>query len=146
MAAKKISDLSAKTALTGTELFEVATAGVASEKVEARVLRGQSVTALASSAGVVTIDLSLGKYFTLALTENVTNILFTNLTGSGFADTIMLRITQDATARTVTWPASFRWEGSAPSVSTTSGAVDMLALTTFDNGMKWDGTLSKGRV
>lgn len=146
MAAKKISDLSAKTALTGTELFEVATAGVASEKVEVRVLRGQRVTALTSSAGVVTIDLSLGKYFTLALTENVTSVLFTNLPGSGFADTIMLRITQGATARTLAWPASFRWEGSAPSVSTASGAVDVLALTTFDNGTKWDATLSKGRV
>lgn len=107
---------------------------------------GETVTALATASGVVTINLALGDYFTLALTENVTSIVFSNLPGSGKGASVMIRITQGATARTVAWPASFRWEGAAPSVSTASGAVDVLALTTFDNGTKWDATFSKGRV
>lgn len=105
-----------------------------------------AVTVLATVAGVVTIDLSLGGYFTLALSANVTSILFTNLPGSGRGASVFVRITQDSTPRTVAMPASFRWEGSTPVVSTGSGAIDVLALTTFDNGTKWDATLSKGRA
>lgn len=104
------------------------------------------VTVLSIAAGVVNIDCSLGDYFTLALTANVTSITFSNLPGSGRGASKMVRVTQDSTPRTVAWPASFRWEGAAPSVSTGSGAIDLLALTTFDNGTKWDTTLSKGRV
>lgn len=102
--------------------------------------------ALTVSSGVVNIDCSLGNYFTLAPTANVTSITFSNVPSGNVATTIMIRFTQDTTARTVAFPPSFRWEGSAPTVSTGSGAVDVLALTTFDNGTKWDATLSKGRV
>lgn len=106
-----------------------------------------TVTALSSSSGVVNIDCSLGDYFTLALTENVTSITFSNLPGAGKGASLMLRITQDSTARTVAWPSSFRWAGGvAGSVSTGSGAVDVLAISTFDNGTKWDATLSKARA
>ena len=106
-----------------------------------------AVTALSISSGVVNIDCALGDYFTLALTANVTSITFTNLPGSGKGASLMVRITQDpSSARTVAWPASFRWEGTAPAVSTTLSAVDLLAISTLDNGTKWDGTLSKGRA
>lgn len=105
------------------------------------------VNALTNSAGVVNIDCSLGDYFTLALGANVTSITFSNLPASGKAASLMVRVTQDpSTARTVAWPASFRWEGTAPAVSTTLSAVDLLAITSFDQGTKWDGTLSKGRA
>lgn len=144
--AKKVSDFVELVTVIGTELLEVVQAGVDNLKMEIRNIRGQKVTALTSSAGVVDIDLGKGKYFTLALTENITSITFSNLSGAGYGDSIILRITQDATARTVAWPASFRWEGAAPAVSTASGAVDLLALSTLDNGTKWDATLSKGRV
>lgn len=107
---------------------------------------GSAVTALTISSGVVNIDCSLGNYFTLALTANVTSITFSNLPGSGKGASLMVRITQDSTARTVAWPASFRWDANgAQVVSTTSGAIDVLAITTFDNGTKWDATLNKGR-
>lgn len=105
-----------------------------------------TVSVLTTSSGVVNIDLSLGDYFTLALSANVTSVTFSNLPGSGKGASKFVRITQDSTPRTLAWPASFRWEGSAPSVSTGSGAVDVLAISTFDNGTKWDATLSKGRV
>lgn len=103
-----------------------------------------TVTALSSSSGVVDIDCSLGDYFTLALTENVTSITFSNLPGSGHGASKMVRITQDSTARTVAWPASFKWAGgSAGAVSTASGAVDVLAISTFDAGTTWRATLAK---
>lgn len=145
MASVKISDLVAATVVAATDLLELVQGGT-NKKVDARVLRGQKVTSLTSSGGVLAIDLSLGSYFTLTLTENVTSITFSNAPGSGYGQTIMLRITQAASAKTVAWPASFKWEGTAADVSTGPGAVDLLALTTMDNGSTWDATLSKGRA
>jgi hypothetical protein len=98
-------------------------------------------TALATS-GSVAIDLALGDYFTLALAGNVTTFTFSNLPGSGKGASIMVQITQDSTPRTVGYPASFTWAGGTPgTVSTGSGDVDVLALTTFDNGTTWRATL-----
>lgn len=102
-----------------------------------------AVSALATS-GSVTVDYSLGDYFTLALAGDVTAWSFTNMPGTGNGATLMFRITQDSTPRTVAWPSSFKWAGGvAGVVSTGSGAVDVLAITTFDNGTNWDATLAK---
>lgn len=102
-----------------------------------------AVSALATS-GSVTVDYSLGDYFTLALAGNVTAWSFTNMPGAGNGATLMIRFTQDSTPRTVAWPASFKWAGGvASTVSTGSGAVDLLAITTLDNGTTWDATLGK---
>lgn len=102
-----------------------------------------TVSALATS-GSVTVDYSLGDYFTIGLTGNVTAWSFTNMPGAGKGATLMIQFTQDSTPRTVAWPASFRWAGGvAGVVSTGSGAVDLLAITTFDNGTTWRATLAK---
>lgn len=104
----------------------------------------RSAVSALSTSGSVAIDYALGDYFTLALTGNVSGFTFSNLPGSGHGATLMIRITQDSTARTVAWPGSFKWAGgSAGAVSTGSGAVDVLAITTFDNGTTWDATLAK---
>lgn len=104
----------------------------------------EDVTALATS-GSVAIDYAMGDYFTLALSGNVSGFTFSNLPGAGKGASLMVRITQDATARTVAWPASFKWAsgGATEAVSTGSGAVDVLAITTFDNGTTWQATLAK---
>ncbi|MBE2232603.1 MAG: hypothetical protein IAE85_03840 [Anaerolinea sp.] len=93
-----------------------------------------------SVSGTTTVDASLGDYFRVALSENTTLAVV----GAPPACSLMIRITQDSTARTVAWPASFKWAGgSAGAVSAGSGAVDVLAITTFDNGTTWDATLAK---
>jgi len=102
-----------------------------------------TASALATS-GSVDIDYALGDYFTLALSGAVTTFTFSNLPGAGKGATLMIRITQDSTPRTVGWPASFKWAGGVPgAVSTGSGEVDVLAITTFDNGTTWQATLAK---
>ena len=99
------------------------------------------VNALSIVSGVVTVDCSLGDYFTLALNANVTGWTFTNVPPGC---SIMILITQDTTPRTVAWAASMKWAGgTAPAVSTASGAKDMLALTTFSTGSAWRATLAK---
>jgi hypothetical protein len=102
-----------------------------------------AVTAATSTSGVLTIDCAASDYFTHALDENVTSWSITNLPGSGKGATKMIRFTQDSTPRTVAWPASFLWAGGTDGVvSTGSGAVDVLAITTFDNGTTWIATLA----
>lgn len=97
-----------------------------------------------STSGAIEVDYRLGDYFTLALAGNVTSWSFANLPGSSKGVSLLVRITQDATPRTVAWPSSFKWAGGvAPSVSTGSGAVDVLGITSFDNGTTWQATLAK---
>lgn len=104
---------------------------------------GNAVTALTSSSGVVNIDCSMGIYFTLALTENITSITFSNLPGAGKGATIMVQFTQDSTPRTVSWPASFKWaDGVSHAVSASAGTTDVLAITSFNNGTSWMATLA----
>ena len=105
------------------------------------------VVALASVAGVLTIDLSRGELFTLTLTENITSIIITGGPGAGFGYSFLLWITQHASiAKTVKFPAAFDWDGgAADTVSSQVGAVDLLAVSTR-NGTAWDATLSKGRA
>lgn len=102
-----------------------------------------TVSAL-STSGSVDIDYALGDYFTLALSGDVSGFTFSNLPGPGKGATLMILIIQDSTPRTVTWPASFKWAGGSPGeISTDPGAVDVLAITTFDNGTTWAATLAK---
>lgn len=103
------------------------------------------VTALTSTAGVVNINWALGDYFTHALDENVTSITFSNLPSAPTGTTLFIVFTQDATPRTVAWPASFRWVGGTDGViSTGSGAVDALAITSVNQGTTWLATLANG--
>ena len=143
----KISAMdAASTPLTGDEEVELSIPGSEPATAKATVqdiadLGRPTVTALASSSGAVGIDASLGDYFTLALTENVTSITFSNVPGGA---SLMIQITQDSTARTVAWPASFTWaSGEAGTVSTGDGDVDLLAITTLDGGTTWRATLGK---
>jgi hypothetical protein len=78
---------------------------------------------------------------TITLTANCT---FT-LTGAQTGQVTMLELVlaQDATGgRTVTWPASVRWVGGAPVLSTAANAVDRVTLTTYDGGTTWYGDLT----
>lgn len=103
-----------------------------------------SVNALTNSSGTVAINCALGDYFTITLSANVTTTTFSNLPASGKAQTLMLEIKQDGTgSRTWTWPSSFKWSGGTPVLSTAANSVDVLALTTFDQGTTWRATIAK---
>ena len=73
------------------------------------------------------------------MTGNVT-FSFSNPPASGTAYTMTIEVIQDSTARTVTWPSSVDWpSGTAPTLSTTSGAVDVFVFTTRNGGTTWYG-------
>ena len=150
MGVVRIQDLAvAPVALTGTELVEIEQAGVSYHTTAQAIadlapsgLR-DSVTALTISAGVVGIDCSLGDFFTLALTANVTSITFSNLPAIGKAVSLAIRATQDGTGgRTVALPASFKaTTGSDTAVQSAANAHTLVTLTTFDQGTRWEYTM-----
>lgn len=94
---------------------------------------GDPVNALTVSSGVVNIDLSLGRLFTLAPTADVTSMTYSNKPGSGQGFAVLIEFTQDTTARAVAFPTgTIKLSGAA--VSTGSGAKDLIGLTSMDNG------------
>lgn len=62
---------------------------------------------------------------------------------SGELCVLELVLTQDGSgSRSVTWPAAVKWPGgSAPTLSTTAGAVDRVVVSTYDGGTTWYGDL-----
>jgi hypothetical protein len=104
--------------------------------------RQYAVHAVGNSGTTLTLNASTdsGCVKTITLTGNCT---FT-LTGatSGIASVLELVLTQDATgSRTVTWPASVKWSGGAPTLSTAAGAVDRIVLVSYNGGTTWYGDL-----
>ena len=107
----------------------------------------EPVITLTSSGGVINLDLTIGRYFQITLTENITGIVITGAPPPGYGLSFLLWITQNASAaKTFTMPAEFDWDGgTVGAISTELGAVDLLAASTR-NGTTWDVTLSKGRA
>ena len=96
-------------------------------------------TAITSSSNAATLDLHTGTNFTHTLTEDVT-YTFSNSGASGRASAFTLKVTQDSTARTITWPSSVDWrDATAPTLSTASGAVDVFVFITYDGGTTYYG-------
>jgi hypothetical protein len=96
-------------------------------------------TAVTSSSGSATLNLRDGSVFTHTLSEDVT-YTFSNPAASGYASSFTLKVTQDSSARTITWPGSVDWAGgTAPTLSTGSGDVDVFVFMTVDGGTIYYG-------
>jgi len=96
-------------------------------------------TAVTSSSNAATINLRDGNVFTHTLSENVT-YTFSNPAASGRSSAFILKVTQDSTARTITWPTSVDWAAAtAPTLTTTNAGVDVFAFLTVDGGTTYYG-------
>ena len=94
-------------------------------------------TALSGTS--VTINLRDGNNFTHTLSGNTT-YTFSNPGASGRASAFTLKVVQDSTDRTITWPASVDWAAAtAPTLSSGSGAVDYFVFITTDGGTTYYG-------
>ena len=99
--------------------------------------------AVTSSSGVVSIDLDSGNTGTITLTENITDIDFTNVPTNGVSS-FTLQITQDSTDRTVAINAvtvngggdvtAKTAGGAGYTMSTGSGAIDLVTFLFVDAG------------
>ena len=96
-------------------------------------------TAITSSSNAATLNLRLGDNFTHTLSENVT-YTFSNPASNGKVTAFTLKVTQDSSARVITWPSSVDWAAAtAPTLSTDSGAVDVFVFVTYDGGTIYYG-------
>ena len=99
--------------------------------------------AVTSSSGVVSINLANGNTGSITLTENITDIDFTNVPADGVS-TFTLQITQDTTDRTVAINAvtvngggdvtAKTAGGAGYTMSTGSGAIDLVTFLFLDGG------------
>ena len=93
-----------------------------------------------SGTGTVDLDLETGNVFQHTANGGNVTFTFSNPPATGKAGSFTLKWVQDASDRTITWPASVDWAGgSAPDVTAGSGKVDMYVFTTFDEGTIWYG-------
>jgi hypothetical protein len=86
-----------------------------------------------SSSGSVTFDFSTGNICKITLTEAITSV---TIDGADAGDTLKIWITQAAGGYAVSgWASTVKWAGggTAPTISTTSGARDIITL-------EYDGT------
>lgn len=100
---------------------------------------------VANSSTSYTMNLENGNVFEITLTGNCT-FTFSNPPASGKGGSFTLILKQDGTGgRTTTWPASVDWAGgTAPTLTTTASAIDILTFVTTDGGTIWWGFLSGG--
>lgn len=103
---------------------------------------GEPWQTLTSSSNAVTFNMETANHGSLTLTENVTTFTFSNWTATGSVSGRMLRVIQDSTARTITWPAAVKWAaGVSPTLSTGSGDVDIFVFTSWDGGTTIYGSI-----
>ena len=99
----------------------------------------EEVTTVTSSSNAATINLRDGNLFEHDLTENVT-YTFSNPAASGRASSFVLKVIQDSSARTITWPASVDWPAAtAPTLTATNNGVDVFVFFTIDGGTTYYG-------
>ena len=99
----------------------------------------ETYLAVTSSSNATTVSCEAGNTFSHTLTENTT-FTFSNPPASGTGYSFTLKIVQDSTARTITWPASVDWAAAtAPTISTGSGEVDVFVFFTTDGGTTFYG-------
>ena len=101
---------------------------------------GETLVVNGTSGSTDTIDLEDGNFHKVTLTANCT-FTFSNPPASGTAGSFTLFLIQDGTgSRTVTWPGSVAWAAAtAPTLTTTAAAVDVLTFITLDGGTVWNG-------
>lgn len=104
----------------------------------------ETASAPSSSSGAVTLDIEDGNVFELELTEAITSFTISNPPASAKAGSFTLILKQDTTGGwAVTWPASILWAGgTAPTLTTSASAVDLLCFITTDAGTTWYGMLA----
>jgi hypothetical protein len=119
------------TILSGASVTEVNVAPIPFE---------QGYTDDGDKTGATTVALSVGNVHRVRLTGNVT-FTFTGAT-AGKASSLTLILVQDGTgSRLVTWPASVKWDGGAPVLSTGANKVDIVTFLSVDGGTTWYGML-----
>jgi hypothetical protein len=114
------------------------TTGVATSNITLTGNYTEGVVAIGNSGTTQTLSLTNGTFQTVTLTGNCTFTMPTATAGQSF----ILIVSQDATGgRTATF-TSVKWPGgSAPTITSTASAIDI--LTFVANGTSWFGSAAQ---
>lgn len=99
----------------------------------------ETIVAVTASS-TTTLDIANGNIFDLSHGTDITTLTISNVPATGTVCNITIIRTKDAsgTARTITWPASFKWGGAvAPTLTQTAGCVDIINAFTKNGGTTW---------
>lgn len=100
-------------------------------------------TAPSISSGTLTLDLNTATVFDVSLNANISTLTLQNVQTSGRSSSFIIIFTADGTARSVSWPASFKWpSGTAPTITSTNGQKDVFTFFTVDGGSTWQAFIS----
>jgi len=96
------------------------------------------------TANALTLNLNNSQIFDITLSSNISSITIQNtVNADNTAQGFTLSITYDATARTISWPASIKWPGSsAPVLTNTNTKTDIFSFITLNKGSSWLGFIS----
>lgn len=99
-------------------------------------------TAGTATRNTLTLDLSTGAEFDVALTADISQFLITNVPAAApSVTTFTIRFTADGTPRAINWAtaaAVMRWGGNAPpTMTSTNTKVDTITARTWNNGGAW---------
>jgi hypothetical protein len=100
---------------------------------------GETVQTVNVNSSSTSVNIENGNVIYLNQSAGTT-ISFNNPSPSGTtcAITILRKKDYGATARTITWPSSFKWpNGAAPTLTQTSLALDVIEAATNDGGTTW---------
>jgi hypothetical protein len=84
------------------------------------------------------IDLSTGNYFTHTQTENTSY----TISNAGSVQFFQLEVINNATAYTITWPASVDWQNGSAPASPSSNQKNIYSFVTDDGGTSYIGSLT----
>ena len=97
----------------------------------------EEAVTVTSSSNATTVNLRDGTNFLHTLTENTT---FTFSNPPAEACIWTLKIVQDSSARTITWPGTVDWpSATAPTLTSSNAGVDVFVFLTNDGGTIWYG-------
>jgi hypothetical protein len=99
----------------------------------------ETFSAPSITSNVLTIDLTQGTVFNVTNSANINTFTISNATAST-AQAFTLVMTSNGSSRTQTWGSSVKWPGgTAPTLTATSGKVDVLTFVTNNGGTTWYG-------
>lgn len=103
----------------------------------------QFTSSVTPSSNTVTFDLSAGSIINLNWTQDISTINITNVPSQSTSFVVFISASG---GQSIQWPGSIRFNGgTAPTLTTSSNAVDVLAFTTNNNGDNWYGNVGGQR-
>lgn len=92
-------------------------------------------------SGTASLDLSLSDIFIVTMTGSPITLTFTNPPSSGiFKNVIVVLINSGGGSKTATFTNAIYTDGTTPTLSTGSGAKDVLSFFTYDGGTSYFGS------